>query len=250
MAVPNQKKTGLGKNWKDINYSKINPKSEDISQMKGLADIIKPPTWQEKRFKIESKHLKILNCIWNSQRDNKHTPNSSCNVTSMQTAISMDYNITDDEMWELCYSPQVWRRLERIYGKNSPSIKWLESMKSKRALNEVHSVLTEMLNEVVGDGFIKKIDSLNHDLMKREIDYGYPVVIAGKYTHTGHFVCVVGYDDKRKSWIVNDSWGDWTTSYRNRIGDNVLYPYNTFSYGSFISKTAFLIHSDRRIPIK
>jgi hypothetical protein len=167
----------------------------------------------------------------------------------MQSAISMDHHITDDQMWELCYSPQVWARLERIFGKGSGSMQWLATMRDKKALNEVHSVLLEMLKVVVGDGFAKIIRNLDHNILRNEIDLGYAVVIAGQFTHAGHFVCVVGYDDLRQGYIVNDSWGDWTTGYRNQIGDNVVYPYNRFTFGQFISRTAFLIHSDKRIPV-
>lgn len=199
------------------------------------------------RFKVYEPNRKILNCIWNTQRDNRHTPGSACNVTSMQSAISMDLQITDDEMWELCYSPQVWDRLSKKFDKKSMA--WLAGMRTKRALNEVHSVLLCMLEELLGVGYAKIIGNLDPTILRKEIDLGYAVVIAGQFTHAGHFVCVVGYDDSRQAYIVNDSWGDWMSGYRNQNGDNVAYVYNRFSFGKFISRTAFLIHADRRIPV-
>jgi hypothetical protein len=70
----------------------------------------------------------------------------------------------------------------------------------------------------------------NEDIIKA-IDSGSPVMAATMLTKDGHFICIIGYDNERKVWIVNDPYGQFSFSDSKyaKIGKNsgagVEYPY-------------------------
>ena len=45
--------------------------------------------------------------------------------------------------------------------------------------------------------------------IKKQIDDGRPVIVHGYFTSVGHIMVVVGYDDTKSEWIVNDPAGRW-----------------------------------------
>ena len=50
-------------------------------------------------------------------------------------------------------------------------------------------------------------------------------------TGSGHWVCVIGYQDEAKKFIVHDPWGqldNYTGEYKSTNGEGVLYTYNFF----------------------
>lgn len=73
----------------------------------------------------------------------------------------------------------------------------------------------------------------NVDLVKSQIDKGFPVPIgilhsgpASAPSGGGHWICVIGYNDK--GFIVHDPWGEITHStgyYDNTDGERLLYSY-------------------------
>jgi uncharacterized protein YvpB len=70
----------------------------------------------------------------------------------------------------------------------------------------------------------------NDDIIKA-INIGCPVMAATKITNDGHFICIIGYDDERKCWIVNDPYGQYSFADSKYIkigkhsGSGVEYPY-------------------------
>lgn len=196
------------------------------------------------RFKENTDKRKVLSHPWNSQRDNKLSPRSSCNVTALQVTLSLDYGITDDELFTICNSDEMKNKIQKKYPKDT----WILPFFSKRAANEVWVVLIEAAIQIIGDTkYVRFHQNLTKELIIKEIDKGYPVIVCGKFTG-GHFVTIVGYDLEKGVWVTNDSWGDWRSGYKIVNGDNVEYSIEKLKIGSFLNKMAILIHADKREP--
>jgi hypothetical protein len=78
----------------------------------------------------------------------------------------------------------------------------------------------------------------NRALIKKQIDAGIPVP-AGFLHHSsyqnasggGHWLCIIGYDDERGSYIVHDPWGAMNVTtgvYGSTYGAKQHYAYSTF----------------------
>jgi hypothetical protein len=195
------------------------------------------------RFKINTEKRKSLIHPWNSQRDNKLSPGSSCNVTALQVALSLDFKITDDELFTMCNSDEMKETIKKKY----PRDKWILPFFNKKAANEVWVVIVEAAIKVIGDSkYVKFHQNLTKDLIIKEINNGYPVIVCGKFTG-GHFVTIIGYDLEKNVWITNDSWGNWNTKYSIKNGDNVEYEMSKLTIGTFLNKMAILVHADKKI---
>jgi hypothetical protein len=195
------------------------------------------------RFKIIKEKKLVLAHPWNSQRDNKFSPRSACNVTSLQVALSLDYSITDDELYQIANSDEIKNIIKQKYPKDT----WILNFFTKKTANEVWVVLVETAIKIIGDTrFAKFHQNLTRELIISEINKGYPVIVCGKFTG-GHFVTIIGYDLEKNVWIANDSWGDWNTGYRIVNGNNVEYSMEKLTIGSFLNRMAILIHADKRI---
>ena len=78
----------------------------------------------------------------------------------------------------------------------------------------------------------------NRALIQKQIDAGKPVPAGFLHHGTsrapsggGHWLCIIGYDDARASYIVNDPWGAMNVSagtYGSTSGAKLLYPYATW----------------------
>lgn len=200
------------------------------------------------RFKERTERRKVLNTVYNSQRDNKHSPLSACNVTAVQSSGSMDWNITDDELWELCHSRETIDAVRKKYPKD---FSWINIYFSNKSANEVFAVLAEAVNVYLkSDKYCKFIGNLSQSLIISEIDKGYAVNACGLWAGSGHFVSICGYDLDKKCWIVNDPWGDWNTKYTDRNGACKEYLWAKNPIGTFIRPLAILLHADKRLEIK
>ena len=197
------------------------------------------------KFKIITEKRKALVHPWNDQRNNKFSPRSSCNVSSLQVSLSLDFKITDDELFAICNSSEMQEAIKKKYPRDS----WIMNFFTKKAANEVWVVLIEAAIRVIGDAkYVKFHQNITKELIIKEIDGGYPVIVCGKFTG-GHFVTIVGYDLDKNVWIVNDSWGDWRTGYKILNGDNVEYEMAKLTIGSFLTKMAILIHADKKTVV-
>lgn len=202
-------------------------------------------------FSEQSENRKILNINYNSQRDNKFSPRSACNVTSIQMALSNHYGITDDEIFLLCNSKDMENRIRIKYPKDFS--KWIyPNYFRKNSANEVFVVLLEAVQVIMDSTKYVKIQwNLTDEIIKKEIDLGYPFVACGKLVPLGggrfggHFITIIGYD--KNSWIVHDPFGDWNTGYKSQKGEGLYYSRakiksKLYSYG-------FKIHSDKRLIV-
>lgn len=202
-----------------------------------------------KRFLTNEPGRKILANKWNSQRDNKYSPSGACNVTAVQTLLSLDFpDVKDDDLFLLANSERVRQTIMQKFPQDYKI--WIKPYFDKGNANEVYVCLIEAVRSVMGtDRFCRMETSLTAAKAKQQIDNGYGVFCSAKFGFNGHCVAVVGYDDPKGCWIVNDSWGNWMTGYKNINGDHVEYPYSKMLIPGYVSPYGILVHSDRRIPV-
>lgn len=207
-----------------------------------------PVNPQRKRYaEYSEKRKKLLN-PWNSQRNNKYSPSGACNVTAVQVILSLDYpNVTDDELFLLCNSQQVKNIIQKKYPVDFNG--WIWKYFRDNCANEVFVCMIEAVKIIMqSELFVRMECRLTAEKVKKEIDAGYAVFASGSFGFQGHIVAIIGYDDEKRVWIVNDSWGDKNTNYKNINGDSVEYSYDWMKIPGYISQTGILIHPDKRNP--
>lgn len=197
-------------------------------------------------FLENSKDRKILFIQYNSQRDNKFSPRSACNVTTIQMGLSRHFSITDDELFLLCNSMEMNNKIKSKYPKDYA--KWIyPDFIRKGSANEVFVVLLEAMYNTMDSTRFAKIEwNLTDQKIINEINNGYPFGACGNFVG-GHFVLIIGYDLAKKVWIVHDPFGNWLTGYKDTKGAYLEYPMARvkkilYTYG-------FKIHADKRIPV-
>lgn len=157
---------------------------------------------------------------YETQRDNKNNPHGTCGPTSIGMLISSYADVPDSEAWqledqiyELLTSDEGMQRFKRHYswavGKYNP---W-----------NIHGMLSWAASEY---GVPARFSELPEGNMRFErlfelLDKG-PVVVSGRFTGSGHIVCVVGYTGIG-DLIVHDPYGDWNSRYRDRDGEYRIY---------------------------
>lgn len=200
-------------------------------------------------FKVNTPTSKILKVNHNSQRNNKYSPNSACNVTSMQMQFDPYYRITDDELWILCNSEEI---KNIVKNKHANNWSWIKGFFDSKRANEVLVVLEEVAVKLLGKEYVYLDWSTSLDEIKREISLGYSVTLLTKLAGGGHFIDIIGYDDDRKVMISNDSWGNWNMNYRGKgglNGEGVEYSYSLWDKGLVVKYGAYYIHADKKVPV-
>lgn len=225
---------------------------EEILDAEFTETIVEPKVEKPKnRYKQYLSNIKKLINWYNSQRDNKRSPNSACNVTSIQTALSVDLTITDDEIFYLCNSQKTRDIIKKAYPKDWI---WIKPYFDKQKANQVLVVLLSVIQDLIGTQYARIDWKLTFDKIQSEIDLGYAVPILGGFTSTSkysHFVCIVGYNLLNESFIVHDSWGDWNKNYRGEGGKDGEYKeYKFKDLQPIFSGTGFIIRSDKQNPVK
>lgn len=87
---------------------------------------------------------------------------------------------------------------------------------------------------------VKRVNATK-DLIRSQIDLGYPVIIGIDISHylkgaSGHMVLCIGYDDK--GLVIHDPYGDALTGYKNHNGESVHYDWNELQ--NMISENTFM----------
>jgi hypothetical protein len=201
------------------------------------------------------------NAPYYSQRNNKKRPASACNVTSATQACA----ITDNKFWhpqevqpedylmELLESREAWNLLNTIFPgaiinpwNTSHCIAWAVNNAVGKRICRVETVtLREMLHHLILGG---------------------AVVVGGKFTRSGHFVCLVGFETSQDVYdlnnaddiniseiqriIIDDPWGDYTRNYQNHNGNDVFMPLDEFKkliFGNNNVKTAQMYYQSGAI---
>lgn len=238
----------LFKTWEPIQdkAESLHAKTTEALKQYKESKQVDPPTLQtmtSQVFRENSPFRKILSVPYNSQRDNKFSPKSACNVTMIQMALANHFKITDDELFLLANSREIEDKIKFKYPKDYSG--WIGPKFFRRnCANEVFVVLLEVLFHVMESQRYAKIQwNLTDQNIMDEIDKGYPFGACGNFIG-GHFVLIIGYDKVKKSWIVNDPYGNWLTGYKDHNGDSLEYPMAKvkkilYTYG-------FKIHADRK----
>lgn len=138
----------------------------------------------------------LKNFPYFSQRDNKHNPGGSCNVTSIAMCLYF-LGIRGNGNGQL--EDQLYVEMERTgLSRHSPY-----------DLAKVANKHGAKLTPPIVDNFVI---SSNLTDIKRHLDRGFPVVVHGYFTRFGHIVCVAGYNDETKQVFLHDPWGEWSAS--------------------------------------
>lgn len=153
-----------------------------------------------------------------NQRNNKIRPSASCNTSAVinamvEAGIPIMFRKPNerpaDTLMRYIDSTQWWDRLHEI-DKGSRANPWNYSQ-----------ILTEAVNKLQGQ-VIAKWKSVTIEQMRKGLKI-HTYVIGGTFSGLGHFVVVHGYDLNHKSFIVDDSWGDAKSHYRDHNGDDLRY---------------------------
>lgn len=259
----------------NVNFNSIS--KEDSIKIKQTSQIIIQKEKEKKIFLIKTPQETILNVKYNSQRDNLLSPSSACNVTSLAMAISpyftkeyenkliakfdtarfhsKIYNTIakkgysnlnlDDKLFSAINSLEFQNFMINKY----PREIWMQPYFHKCAGNELFASLVEIVNFILEDSRYATMNKkLSLDLIMKEINEGYPVIICGKFTG-GHFVTVVGYNLTKNVLIIHDPWGDWNTKYANKNGEFVGYSIPKLFSQGFLFSMPILVHFDKRISV-
>ena len=153
---------------------------------------------------------------YRSQRDNMHGPSSTCNVTSYAMLLHAlgvrdpQGKQLEDALYEAIVSPAGAAEFRR----GSPSLV------GKVAPQTVHAMLVWVAAQF---GRRTRFTTLARwSEVVDSVTAGKPVVLAGKFTSSGHIVCVVGLAGPR-DLICHDPWGDWNRKYRDHDGEARIY---------------------------
>jgi uncharacterized protein YvpB len=149
--------------------------------------------------------IKILNVPFLPQTDNQFNPKGSCNVTSIAMCLRFlgvvgdaSYPQLEDQLYQLCLARQLSR--------HSPiDLAKLVVMKGKKDLFSPNATIRDLTEH---------------------IDKGFPTVIHGYFTRSGHIIECHGYTSK--GLICHDPYGNYKDGYSSSVfnGNNVEYSYD------------------------
>jgi hypothetical protein len=153
-----------------------------------------------------------------TQRDNRHEPLATCNVTALAMALlSRGVRPRDaskqleDELYEFLHSDAA----VAYYRQNSP-----ELFARHTPAHEVHDNLAWAATQHgVPASFSGKRTRAQ---IEAELAAGRPVLLSGAFTGSGHIVLLVGLTCDG-DFIVHDPYGDWTTKYKDPSGAFRIY---------------------------
>lgn len=177
-----------------------------------------------------------------TQRDNTLMPNGTCGPTSDANALitsAIDVKVPEgkqleDMITEILMSPEA-----KAY---------LKKLDPKAAYNPWNTsyCLAWAVNKLVGRQ-VSKVEQMGiAEMVYHIISQSCAIVVGTKFTDAGHFVCLVGFvteqDDVLTAGsshdinvpsithiIIDDSWGDFTTKYKSKNGNDVKIPIKDFN---------------------
>jgi hypothetical protein len=175
---------------------------------------------------------------YHTQINNKLIPFASCNTTAAVMAlkaagIMFDYPVgmqPEDYFTQLMLGDEAKKLMRELY-----------PMAESRGMipQNFSGCLVWGINKIVG----RKVDrfTMQGSLQQMiwEINQGHPIIMSGRFTKSGHFVCLVGFrtlqhksDFKAQESvdinavdyvIVDDPYGNWYTDYKNHKGNNIKF---------------------------
>ena len=142
-----------------------------------------------------------LEAPYYSQRANRYNPIGTCGITSLAMALGtpeIGIRYSPDELFlKFDYNEVKTPEGMARWGRNLGAV---DSYGTKRARM--------------------------NDLFKA-LDQGYPAIVFGYFTGSGHIILVKGYDKQRQEFIVHDPYGDWNEV---SIGGSGGYPSKNSRY--------------------
>lgn len=179
-----------------------------------------------------------------SQVNNKFIPESACTPTSMAMAciytgirvvsagstfrfptpyIVVPKGIMVDDYFTLMARSDLGLSIRK---KLTP---WAE--RDKVPPQEVHAVMSNLVNRIVGKSITKFIGKASLDDLEKEIKGDHPCVVSGTFTGAGHTVVLAGmrWTDSGKlvMIMIDDPYGAYP-DYKNKNGNNVWLTVETF----------------------
>ncbi len=147
---------------------------------------------------------KILGVPYFSQLDNPRDPFVTCNVTSIAMVLAFHGVRSRNPQQQL--EDELYQWVIDRYGRQA------------RTDNAVLQKLYQGYGFGGGFSTARKWSQIKQELIENR-----PVVIGGYFTHGGHIVCIIGFDEH--GYIVNDPYGDALTGYSQTEGKGLRYPY-------------------------
>jgi hypothetical protein len=147
---------------------------------------------------------KVLGVPYFSQLDNPRDPFVTCNVTSIAMVMSFHGKRSRNPQQQL--EDELYQWIINKYGAQSRS----------------DNAVLQNLYRTYGFGGGFRTDR-TWSQIKQEIIENRPVVIGGYFTHGGHIICIIGFDEF--GFIVNDPYGNALTGYSQTEGKGLRYPY-------------------------
>lgn len=214
-----------------------------------------------KEYSPELPDSLLLDYPYNSQRDNKLKPYAACNITCVHILFGKRLNklqISDDSLMSFINSTPVefhllqrgWSVSYREYFKNHKAekiwkvLEWLcnlvdlsndEDLVLLFKKNRENAVVLQHLQQIFKhyyheEAFQFEFKHLNFDEIIAKLNkHKIPVITGGKFTNSGHYITLVGYNinpDESITWVSHDPWGDATTGYKIQNGKFVSYTDN------------------------
>jgi hypothetical protein len=202
---------------------------------------------------------------YHSQRNNAIDPAGTCQVTAAimalrATGIPFDYPSgiqPEDHLAEILGGQEAREKLLTEY----PTL-------SNRPPREVHAILSWAINE----RFVRRkvsvftVRATVRELLYRVAKHRAASLVSGRFTKTGHVVCLVGFESGQddlsaalapdrvdlgaiRRIIIDDPWGDFKSGYRDPDGNDVSFTLDEFNgltreYGEQGRKWAHLFDVD------
>ncbi|HEY9752453.1 MAG TPA: C39 family peptidase [Coleofasciculaceae cyanobacterium] len=160
---------------------------------------------------------KKLGIPYLSQRDNVRNPGGSCNVTSIAMCLrwaGYDQPVSG-QLEDVLYNYAIDNGLSRHDGYDLATLFNSFAQKARLTYRDDFTTRASM------------------GQIKRQLTNGFPVVIHGYFTRSGHIIVATGFDDDAYdgagALVVNDPWGEWHSwGYDTSInvsGKGLLYSY-------------------------
>lgn len=147
---------------------------------------------------------KVLGVSYFSQLDNPRDPLVTCNVTAIAMVLAFHGKRSRNPQQQ--FEDELYQWIINKYGAQSRS----------------DNAALQMLYRTYGFGG-NFSTTRTWSQIKQEITENRPVVIGGYFTHGGHIVCIIGFDEF--GFIVNDPYGNALTGYSQTEGKGLRYPY-------------------------
>jgi hypothetical protein len=137
----------------------------------------------------------------------------NCNINCLSMVLDFfGYKVSEKQLYDLIEgdSGHIYANTQGITGS---------------VLRVYYRMLAWAAREITGKSeiYCRDIPAITKMQCQNILRAGYPVIIGGWFTDSGHVVVLRGFDNL--GWFVNDPAGDRYKGYFNFYGDNVHYKY-------------------------